>query len=463
MFSITRTRPAWAAALILLLSGALAGAGCNRSTPEGHTAQAPAAAATAGPASAAGAPTVAHSPGGTSPTQPGSRPESAAESAARSAVPFDHGAQAFATVRDTLRSQYHRADLTDDELYRAAVAGMLQLLEPQLSAWNKLITPEELRDMRADLQGAIVGIGVEIRFDDDSGISDVLGVIPGSPAARAGIRQGDKILTVGGKLYQGKSLRDVVGDLRGQPGQDVAITTLRGGQVLSFQIRRERVSYDVVQTLTLPDGIGYLYIRQFSDRTADAVAAALTTLQAAHARALVIDLRGNQGGLFDKALATAELFLRAGTPIVTVRGRGEHRETMVSHRSGPVPALPIAILVDHDTASSGELLTGALHEGAAATVIGQRTFGKGTIQRLEELGNGYAYKFTTSHFVLPGGQPIEGQGVTPDVEVALSVPPSSDYERHLSRVQRTVDPTERLRLDAPLRAAVHIVRMQARK
>lgn len=385
-----------------------------------------------------------------------------AEGAILSSVPFGEGEKAFLAVKETLRSKYYRTGITDDELYRAAVAGMLQLLEPQMSAWNKLLSPEEMRELQADMKGEIVGIGAEIRFDEESGISDVMAVIPHSPAEKAGMRAGDKILAVAGKLYKGKTLRDVMMDLRGQPGEVVQLSTLRGAEVQKLEIRRERVAIDAIKTLLLSGDVGYLFIRQFSDHTPSAVQAALKSLLSQNARAIILDLRGNQGGLFDKAVATAELFLAEGTPIVKVRHRGDKEQTLHCKAAGIARGMPIALLIDHETASSAELLSGALREGAEAQLIGQRTFGKGSIQMLEELPNHYAYKYTSSVFLLPSEKPIDGQGLIPDVEVALPVPSQSNYGREISRVQRITNPAERLQADVPLRAALNIIRLRIR-
>lgn len=379
-----------------------------------------------------------------------------------SSVPFTGGEKSFQVVKDLLRTQYYRAGLTEDDLYKAAVAGMLQQLEPQLGAWNKLLTPEEMAELHADMKGEMVGIGVEIRFDEESGISDVMSVIPGSPAEHGGIRAGDKILTVGGKFYKGKTLRDVVFDLRGQAGEQVKLTTLRGADVLTFQIRREHVVYDFVKTMLLPGDVGYVFIRQFADNTPASVQSALQELQGKNVRALVIDLRGNQGGLFDRAVSTAELFLKKGTPIVKVRSRGGEEKTIASSAASAPPALPLALLVDGETASSGELLAGALREGVGAQIIGQKTFGKGSIQKLEELPNHYGVKFTASVFFLPSGAAVEGQGLTPDVDVALPVTPQSSADRERTRVQHIMNVTERLQADVQLRAAVNILHLRLR-
>ena len=379
---------------------------------------------------------------------------------ARQVEPFSGGAQIFRSVMDTLRTKYYREGLSEDELYRAAVAGMLQHLEPQMAAWNKLLPPEEMHELTADLKGEIVGIGVEIKFDPDSGISDVLGLVPGSPAERSGLREGDKLLTVAGKFYRGKTLRDVVADIRGQAGETVRLTVLRGAEVLAFSVRRERVVYDVVTTLQLPGEVGYLRLGQFTDGTPAAVQAALAELAAKHVQALVVDLRGNQGGLFEKAVATAELFLKKGTPIVKMRRRNEPVQTLSANPKAPPPALPIALLVDGGTASGGELLAAALHEGAGAQLFGQKTFGKGSVQEVEDLPNRYGIKYTASLFLMPSGGPLEGVGLVPDVEVTLPVPEGSNYERQLARVQRQQNPEQRLAVDVPLRAALNVVKLR---
>ncbi len=371
-----------------------------------------------------------------------------------SGEPFESGEKTFATVMETLRNKYYRTELSDD--------GLLQQLEPRMSAWNKLLSPAEMRELRADMQGEIVGIGVEIRFEEDSGISDVVAVIPGSPADHAGIVAGDKILTVEGKFYKGKTLRDVVADLRGQPGETVKLTTLRGAEVLPFAVRREHVAYDIVKTMMIPGDVGYLLINQFTDNTPGAVQAGLLALGQKGARALVLDLRGNQGGLFDKAVATAELFLKKGTPIVKLRHRGGQEETLSSSQDPTIPLTkqPLAVLIDGDTASGAELLAAALREGISAQLIGQKSFGKGSIQSVDELPNHYGMKYTTSAFFTPTGNPVEGQGVIPDVDVALPVPAQSNLDRERSHVQHLTATAERLQADPPLRAAVNILKLR---
>ncbi|MFO0578322.1 MAG: S41 family peptidase [Polyangia bacterium] len=383
----------------------------------------------------------------------------------RSAAPFTNAEQAFQTVRETLRRRYHR-EVTDDELYRAAVAGMLQNLEPQLAPYNKLLSPEEVRGLTEDLKGEFVGVGVAIRFDEPSGTSDVVNVIPGSPAERAGVRDGDKILTVAGKSYKGKTLRDVVADIRGPVGETVALSILRGTEVRTFTIKRERLTYETVTSMMLPGDVGYLLIRQFSETTPKAVRAGLQELLGKRARALLVDLRDNQGGLFEQAASTASLLLKRGTTLAKVRRRGEPERLVTSEGSdadsggGGDLTVPVALLIDGETASSAEMLAGALREATGALLVGGRTRGKGSVQTVEDLPNHYAIKFTTGEFLLPSGQRIEGAGLVPDVEVTLPVPDGSTYGQQLSRVQRLGSATERLAQDVQLRAAYNMVRFR---
>lgn len=381
------------------------------------------------------------------------------ETSARSATPFANAEQTFQSVRNTLRSRYHR-EVTDDELYRAAVAGMLQHIEPQLAPYNKLLSPEEVRALNEDLRGEYVGVGVAIKFEDSSGISDVVNIIPGSPAERAGVRDGDKILTVAGKSYKGKTLRDVVSDIRGPVGEAVTLSVLRGTEVKTFSIRRERLTYETVTTVLLPGDVGYLLIRQFSEKTPQAVRAGVQELVGKHARAIILDLRDNQGGLFEQAATTASLLLKRGTTLAKVHRRGEAERVVTSEGTGPELGLPLALLIDGETASSAEMLAGALREATGALLVGGKTRGKGSVQAVEELPNRYAIKFTTGEFLLPSGQRIEGAGLTPDVEVALPVPDGSTYEQQLVRVQRLPSASERLAQDVQLRAAYNMVRFR---
>lgn len=333
--------------------------------------------------------------------------------------PFSRGAQNFEAARKALLGGYYRDSLTEDDLYRAAVRGMVQYADPSMQQWNKLLPPSELAQIRNDLQGEIVGIGVRIDFDPVTGYIDVKGTIPGSPAERLGIGPPDKIVTVNGKLYKGRTWGDVVNDIRGKAGETVTLAILRGAGIVTVPVVREKVAYDTVQALVVADDVGYLRIPSFNAKTPGSLHDALADLAGKHVRALVLDLRSNPGGSFEDSIAAASELTPAGAAIASVDKRGKV-EPITAKAGTPAPLLldlPVAVLVDHDTASSAELLAAAVQELRHATLVGARTRGKWSVQRLEDLPNGYAIKFTVGMFSSPSGKSYDGTGVAPDIEV----------------------------------------------
>jgi len=357
--------------------------------------------------------------------------------------------KAFQTAMAAIKSKYYAAGLTDEDLYRAAVRGMVKDIDPAMRRWNKLLSPHEYTELTSDLEGQIVGIGVQVKFDAPTGHIAVQGTIAGSPAEKAGLHATDTILSVNGKLFKGKSMIDAVNEIRGKAGEPVTLSVLRDDKILPFTITRATVSFDPV-THAMIDGVGYVSMQTFSSRTAPAVKAALDDFAANHARALAVDLRENMGGSFDEAIRVAELFLPAGAPIVTLQRRDGKTETLTSKGSPELAAVPVVVLVDHGTASSGELLAGALSEQRHAKTVGVRTYGKWSVQNLEELGNGYAIKFTTALFHTPSGKSYEGTGFAPDVEV-------DESEDTVERSMLLTDPRERVAVDPQLKTALSLL------
>jgi carboxyl-terminal processing protease len=364
---------------------------------------------------------------------------------------FSDPQKAFDTAKNVLLHDYYAAGLTEEDLYRAAVHGMLADVDPRMHRWNKLLSPSQYADLSSDLKGELVGIGVRINFDSATGHSDVLSTIPGSPAEKAGVRATDTIVSVNGKLWKGKTEHDVVQEIRGTAGEVVTLSILRDDKILPFSITRARVVFDDVSHRMI-DGVGYVSIRMFSEKTALGVKAALDDFAAAHARAIALDLRGNKGGSFDEAVHSAELFLPAGTPIVTLEKREGKMET-TSSKGTPLAALanvPVVVLIDHDTSSGAELVTGALSEGRHAKTVGTRTYGKWSVQEIEPLGNGYVMKYTTALFHAPSGKSYDGVGIAPDIEV--------DADRDaIERASLLTDPKARVAADIQLRTALSLV------
>jgi carboxyl-terminal processing protease len=363
--------------------------------------------------------------------------------------PYKHGAAAFNEVRDALLKSYYAEGLTEDDVYRAATAGMLEKLEPRMKKYNKLLSPQEIAEMKNDLKGEVVGAGLQIKFDAPSGYTDVLGVIPGSPAEKGGVLAGDKIVTVDGKLYKGMTLRDVVADIRGPAGTTVTINVLRADKLQSFKLTRERLAYDG-PSVTLIDGIGLVRIPSFNEKTPAAVRAGLEDLEKkGGAKALIVDLRHSPGGSFDRALETAELLLPEGSPIVSLKKKGKAEEVHTSKGKPILGDLPAAVLVDENTTSGAELLAGALREERHAKLVGTKTFGKWSVQSLDDLPNGWAYKYTVGLFKTPSGKSYEGVGLTPDLDVAMA-------EEALTKANHA-KPEERAAVDVQFRTAKELL------
>jgi carboxyl-terminal processing protease len=363
--------------------------------------------------------------------------------------PFTDGARAFSKVKETLLQNYYAEGLTEDDVYRAATAGMLEKIDPNMKKWNRLMGAKEMAELRNDLKGEVVGIGAHIRLDH-TGYAEVLATFPGSPAEKAGLVMGDLIVSVDGKVFKGMRLRDIVASIRGKAGEQITLSVLRGAKLESISVVRDRVAYDQASQTMLPDHLGYVRIPGFNDKTPGAVRAALEDLKKNGATSLVLDLRQNPGGSFDRAIETAELFLPERTGVVTLKRRGKPEEKHLSRGGGILLDVPLAVLVDATTGSGAEFVTGALQEGRHARVVGATTKGKWSVQMLDELSNGYAFKYTVSLFKTPAGKSYEGTGLVPEIEVKLD-------DRQLARANVAKTPEERLDLDVQLRTAKEIL------
>lgn len=364
---------------------------------------------------------------------------------------FGNGEAAFAAVRMHIKERYYAEGLTDDDLYRAATAGMLERIDPRMRKWNKLLSPHEMEEIKTDLKGEIVGVGIQINFEPQTGYIAVTGLIPGSAGERAGIVPGDTIVRVNDKLYKGMKVRDVVADIRGKAGETVSFSVLHDGKLDVVKVVRERIAFDTPGHAVLVGNVGYIRIPSFTERTHDAVKGALTELAEKKVTGLVLDLRQNPGGLFEEAVHTAELFVPAGSTIVSTKKRKEGSVKVLA-KGGPILGdVPIVVLVDAKTASGGELIGAALRDLRHARMVGVRTMGKGSVQMIDDLPNGYAYKYTLSLIFTPSGQTFDGVGLTPDIEVAMD-----DVQRGKAMSAPTED--ARLGMDVQLRTAAELVR-----
>ena len=328
--------------------------------------------------------------------------------------PF-HSLTTFTKVLAHIRSSY--VDEVDEtKLIHGAIRGMVQSLDSH----SAFMTPEEFRVLRADTEGRFGGIGCEV--DVRGGVLTVMMPLEGTPADLAGIRPGDRIIEIDGEPSEGMSLQDAVVQMRGEPGSTVTLVIRRSDveDPIELTVTRAVIRVESLEARTLEPGLGYLRIRTFQEDTSSRLHEALDRLereQRSELRGLVLDLRGNPGGLVNQAVEVSDTFLDQGV-IVTTRGRGgrlmvEER----AHRRGTRTDLLLVVLVDGQSASASEIVVGALQDHHRAVIMGTRTYGKGSVQNVIELPDGSGLKLTVARYHTPSGRCIQGQGIEPDIHV----------------------------------------------
>jgi carboxyl-terminal processing protease len=364
---------------------------------------------------------------------------------------FESGERAFQAARRELLENYVKDGLTEDDLYRAAVQGMLTTIDPAMHKYNRLMGPAQFAEMSSELKGEVMGIGIHFNLDKATGRGEVLGVIAGGPAAAADVRDGDLVLSVDGQSLKGKSMMDAVYMIRGKAGSTVKLTLLRDTSVIEKTVTRAKVTFELVQDTVLPGDVGVLSLQGFSDSTPGQVRAALERLQKAGVKGLIIDLRFNEGGVLDKAVETARLLIPKGHTLAKLVKRGGKEETLMSDAT-PILSVPMVVLISDHTASSSELLAGALHDSLKAPLIGAHTRGKWSVQMIKQLPNGYVMKYTVAHFKDASGKGYEGVGLMPDIEVPMT-------EEQFNKAHK-LKGADRLNGDPQLKAATNFLRMR---
>jgi len=339
----------------------------------------------------------------------------------------------FAKAVQLLRQDYVDANKTSyHELITSAMKGMLASLDPH----SQYMDPNDFRDMQEDTRSRFNGLGIEVSMKN--GLPTVVSPMEDTPAAKAGILSGDQILKINGTATDRMELQDAVNLLRGAPGQKVTLTLLRPStkEVKDYTLERVEIKVQSVKSARLLDQeltgsfkIGYIRLIQFNEPTADELSKALDDLQKQGMQGLVLDLRNNPGGLLNSAVDVCSQFLPANTKVVSTQGRAasQQREYSTSAVAKQRPQFPMALLINEGSASGAEIVSGAFKDLHRAILIGETTFGKGSVQNVLQLPDGSALRFTTAKYYTPSKQVIHGNGVTPNIRV----PMTAEQERSL--------------------------------
>ena len=315
-----------------------------------------------------------------------------------------------------------------DQLAKNAIHGMVETLDPH----SEFLEAKDNKEFEEDLSGEFGGIGIEV--ESRNGRAVVIASLADTPGSRAGIQRGDVIVSIDGKPVENTAAGDgVVSQLRGKPKTSVTVGLFRPAtdKNLTLSLTREVIKIESVRDVrVLEDGVGYVQLTEFSEHTGEQFGKALDTLIDQGMTSLVLDLRNNPGGLLDAAVDVAEPFFRKGELIVYTQGRKPgDREDMRAERDGPPLAIPLAVLINAGSASAAEVVTGALKDTGRAVIVGERSFGKGSVQSVFPLKNGEGLRLTTARYYTPSGVSIHEKGIAPQVEVIMT----PDEDDKLSR------------------------------
>lgn len=339
----------------------------------------------------------------------------------------------FAKAVQLLRQDYVDGNKTSyHDLVYAALKGMLASLDPH----SQFMEPDDFRDMQDDTRSRFNGLGIEV--STKNGVLTVIAPMEDTPAAKAGILAGDQILKINGVATEKMDLQQAVNLLRGKAGQKATLTVLRPAtkEIKDYLLERAEVKVQSVKAAHLMDHdltgafkIGYVRIVQFNEPTAEDLAKSLDELQKQGMQALVLDLRNNPGGLLNSAVDVCAQFLPPNTTVVSTQGRvaSQERDYATSAAAKERPKFPLAVLVNEGSASGAEIVSGALKDLKRAVLVGETTFGKGSVQNVLQLPDGSALRFTTAKYYTPSKQVIHGNGVTPNI----AVPMTAEQERIL--------------------------------
>lgn len=326
----------------------------------------------------------------------------------------------FGDVFERIRADYVESP-DDAKLIEAAINGMLTSLDPHSS----YMPPEAFRDMQVQTRGEFGGLGIEVTMED--GLVKVVTPIDDTPAYKGGVLSGDFITEINGENVQGLSLNDAVEKMRGPVNTDITLTLRRPGREDPVELKLTRAVIRIKSVRwRVEDDVGYVRITQFNEQTTEGLKAAIAdiekTVPADKLKGFIVDLRNNPGGLLPEAISVSDTFLDRGE-IVSTRGRNADETQRYNAEAGDLAeGKPVIVLVNGGSASASEIVAGALQDHRRATILGTRSFGKGSVQTVIPLGSSGGIRLTTARYYTPAGRSIQAKGISPDIEVIQDLP-----------------------------------------
>lgn len=326
--------------------------------------------------------------------------------------------------------KYYLGDIDEEKLKEGAISGYIEGLGDE---YTEYISKEDMADYMADTMGNFVGVGIYMVQDTETNRIMVLSPIKGGPAQKAGLQPGDYIISVDGVEYSGEQMTEASNNIKGEEGTTVKIEILRGNETLNFELTRENIKVNPVEGEVLEDDIGYITFSSFDEGTADEFKSKFEELQGQGITSLIIDLRNNGGGIVDEALNIANYILDKDS-VILYEVNKSNEEEVEKTTDDPIINMPIVVLTNGNTASSSEILAGALKDHGKATIVGTKTYGKGVIQQIITLSDGSGLKITSEKYLTPNRTEINKVGIEPDEEVELP-----DSVTNVLNVERSED------------------------
>ena len=322
----------------------------------------------------------------------------------------------FSEVLDKINKEYVE-DINQSEVMDAAINGVLQSLDP----YSAYMSPESFENMQTETSGEFGGLGIEVSME--AGVVKVISPIDGSPADEVGVKAGDYIVKINEHQVQGKTLTEAVDLMRGPVGSDIEITVRRKGvkKAIVFKITREIIKIQSVKAKKINDNIGYIRLTAFNENSSSQIKKKINEFtKDKKIKGYILDLRNNPGGLLSQAIKISDFFLTNGEIVSTKSRKESENRRWFANKGDIINGKVLIVLINYGSASASEIVAGALKDNKRAILLGENTYGKGSVQSIIHLKNNGAIRLTISKYYLPSGKSISEVGITPDIEVAES-------------------------------------------